>query len=69
MSGDNLLSLLVKTTSDLKENENNQGNAAQGLERNGNHTAVKASSTVYEKISNTDEKDKNMERNWARKLR
>lgn len=63
MSGDNLLSLLVKTTSDLKENANNQGNPAQGLERNGNHIAVKASSTVCEEISNRDEKDKNMERN------
>lgn len=68
MSGDNLLSLLVKTTSNLKENANNQVNSAQGLERNGNHIAVKAS-TMYEKISNTDEKDKNMERNSARKLR
>lgn len=68
MSGDNLLSLLVKTTSDLKENANNQGNPAQGLERNGNRIAVKAS-TMYEKISNTDEKDKNMERNSARKVR
>ena len=69
MSGDNLLSLLVKTTSGLKENANNQGNSAQGLERNGNHIAVKASSTVYDRISNTDEKDKNMEMNSARKLR
>lgn len=68
MSGDNLLSLLVKTSSDLKENANNQVNPAQSLERNGNHIAVKAS-TMYEKISNTDEKDKNMERNSARKLR
>lgn len=68
MSGDNLLSLLVKTSSDLKENANNQVNPAQGLERNGNHIAVKAS-TMYEKISNTDEKEKNMERNSARKLR
>lgn len=68
MSGDNLLSLLVKTSSDLKENASNQVNPAQGLERNGNHIAVKAS-TMYEKISNTDEKDKNMERNSARKLR
>lgn len=68
MSGDNLLSLLVKTTSDRKENASNQVNSAQGLERNERNIAVKAS-TMYEKISNTDEKDKNMERNSARKLR
>lgn len=68
MSGDNLLSLLVKTTSDMKENASNQVNSAQGLERNERNIAVKAS-TMYEKISNTDEKDKNMERNSARKLR